>query len=221
MMKWQIYIIAAVFLWAVPARAAVIYLNDGRVVKGKIMAEEGYKITVLVNGSPQFFYTNEIERIDTSDEAPPEDSPDAVAVSRTSSGGQADAKTVLIKRLLELNGVREAIGKQFLSIIEQSPEGVQPELSRMLDVDDVINQLLPIYAKHFDQGEIEALISFYTSPAGQKNLNLTPVLMNETMQVMVKYFTDKSRGMTIPARVAPSRPAGLAVGQEQAAPSAK
>ena len=220
MYKYLWFVILLILLWAGSSEAAVIYMKDGRVVKGSIVREETYKIVVIVDGTPRDYYVNEIERIDKSDEKPQAETKATEFSVVAVPGGLGGTKTTLIKRLLELNGVRESIGKMFLNIIQQSPEGMQAEAERLLDVDAVIDQLLPIYSKHYDEEELKALIGFYSSPVGQKNRDLTPVLMQETMDVMVKYFTKMMKSseasgltnsITTPLAPVPQQPQGESV----------
>jgi hypothetical protein len=42
--------------------------------------------------------------------------------------------------------------------------------------------MIPVYQKHFTQGDVNALIAFYSSPTGQKILNDMPAIMSDSMQ---------------------------------------
>jgi hypothetical protein len=45
--------------------------------------------------------------------------------------------------------------------------------------------MVPANQKHFSKGDIHALISFYSSPTGQKVLRELPAIMAEAMDAMV------------------------------------
>jgi hypothetical protein len=44
--------------------------------------------------------------------------------------------------------------------------------------------MIPVYQRHFTKSEIEALIAFYASPAGQKFLHEMPAVTAETMRAV-------------------------------------
>jgi len=49
--------------------------------------------------------------------------------------------------------------------------------------DEMLNDMVPIYQRHFTKSEIVALTVFYSSPAGQKFLREMPAVTAETMRV--------------------------------------
>jgi hypothetical protein len=57
--------------------------------------------------------------------------------------------------------------------------------------DEMIQAMAPVYEKHFTKGDIDSLVSFYSSPTGQKMLREMPSIMTESMQsmtpIMMKY----------------------------------
>jgi hypothetical protein len=50
-----------------------------------------------------------------------------------------------------------------------------------LDLQEVINQAVPIYDKYFSPEEIKGLIRFYETPLGQKSVSVLPQLTAELM----------------------------------------
>ncbi len=50
------------------------------------------------------------------------------------------------------------------------------------DTTRLIDMLVPIYASHLTQSEIEELIRFYTSPIGQRLTAVQPAIMRESAQ---------------------------------------
>ena len=53
---------------------------------------------------------------------------------------------------------------------------------RELSMDDLIHDLVPIYQKHLTRGDVQALVTFYSSPVGQKLRREQPAIMKESMQ---------------------------------------
>lgn len=48
--------------------------------------------------------------------------------------------------------------------------------------DDMINALIPIYQRHLSKTDVDEIIRFYASPAGQKLLREQPQILQESMQ---------------------------------------
>ena len=53
-------------------------------------------------------------------------------------------------------------------------------------IDEMITEIVPLYARHFTVTEIKAMTVFYKSPAGSKMLQTMPKVMNESMQISQK-----------------------------------
>ncbi|HEX2330845.1 MAG TPA: DUF2059 domain-containing protein [Candidatus Angelobacter sp.] len=51
-----------------------------------------------------------------------------------------------------------------------------------LKLDDLMKNLVPIYQKHLTRADVQAVITFYTSPVGQKLRREQPAMMRETME---------------------------------------
>src|SRR6267378_181599 len=80
------------------------------------------------------------------------------------------AKEADIRSLMELVGARDLVQDGANSAIEQ----------KKFDVDQVTNQLVVFYDKHFTDDEIKGLLQFYGSPLGQKVAAEMPKIGRET-----------------------------------------
>jgi len=58
------------------------------------------------------------------------------------------------------------------------------DLIKNFPMEDMLNDMIPIYQRHFTKSDIAALIAFYSSPAGQKFLHETPAVTAETMRAV-------------------------------------
>lgn len=62
-----------------------------------------------------------------------------------------------------------------------------------MPTEELLQAMAPIYAKHFTKSDINAIITFYSSPVGKKMIDETPEITQEAMQasvgVMQKYMT--------------------------------
>jgi|SRR5579872_1299618 len=58
------------------------------------------------------------------------------------------------------------------------------DLIKHFPLDEMLNDMVPVYQKHFTKSEIDALTAFYSSPAGQKFLHEMPAVTAETMRAV-------------------------------------
>ena len=77
-------------------------------------------------------------------------------------------------------------------IKKRRPEITEADLTRMdqqsedliknFPLDEMLNDMIPVYQRHFSKSEIDALTAFYSSPPGQKFLHEMPAVTAETMR---------------------------------------
>ena len=60
------------------------------------------------------------------------------------------------------------------------------DVFRSLALEDLIQDLVPVYQRHLTRSDVRALIAFYSSAPGQKILREQPAMMKESMQVAGK-----------------------------------
>lgn len=65
-----------------------------------------------------------------------------------------------------------------------SEERQSDDFIKNFPIDDMLNDMIPVYQKHFSKSEIDGLIAFYSSPTGQKFLHEMPAVTAETMNLM-------------------------------------
>jgi len=58
------------------------------------------------------------------------------------------------------------------------------EFVKTFPLEEMLNDMVPVYQKHFSKSDIDGLIAFYSSPTGQKFLHEMPTVTAETMQVL-------------------------------------
>ncbi len=119
------------------------------------------------------------------------------AASLQSSSSIDPAKEADIRSLMELVGARDLVQDGSNTAIEQSREKLLATVptnnkgqafvnafaasyQKKFDVDQVTDQLVAIYDKHFTDDEIKGLLQFYGSPLGQKVSAETPKIGRET-----------------------------------------
>jgi uncharacterized protein len=68
------------------------------------------------------------------------------------------------------------------------------DLFKNMPLDEMSEAMIPAYQKHFTKGDLEAMSAFYSSPVGQKVLEVLPSVMQDGMQaampIMTKYIDD-------------------------------
>ena len=70
---------------------------------------------------------------------------------------------------------------------------LQKDLNDPKLVDELYNQVVPLYARHFTQEDVKALTAFYKSPTGKKSLEVMPVLMGESAQAAQKLVQERAK----------------------------
>jgi len=61
-------------------------------------------------------------------------------------------------------------------------DNIMKESMKDVPMDAMLDDMIPIYQKHFSKADIDAMTSFYASPTGQKVMREMPALTSESMQ---------------------------------------
>jgi len=96
---------------------------------------------------------------------------------------------------------------------EATPEQKQ-QIKEMLDdvlakalgpsaIKEMMDATIPVYQKHMKKADLEAMVAFYSSPAGQRILREQPAMVKESMEVASGIQQKMARTMyqTIDARI--------------------
>jgi hypothetical protein len=129
----------------------------------------------------------------------------AVALAQqTPAPGDAPATKEEVQKLFEvmqihqqMRQVMDAMMKQQSAMIHETLKKRYPQTSadriaradkliaetmKDMPMDAILDDMIPIYQKHFSKTDIEAMTTFYASPTGQKMMQEMPVLTTEAMQ---------------------------------------
>jgi uncharacterized protein len=64
------------------------------------------------------------------------------------------------------------------------------DVTKIYPISEMLDDMVPIYQKHMSKTDVDAIISFYSSPAGQRLLDSMPAMMQDTVSmVMTKMNT--------------------------------
>src|SRR3989338_11246913 len=102
-------------------------------------------------------------------------------------------KRELILKFIDVFGTKRVMEQNLQTMFEDMGSD-DPQTQKFKDnvrVDEIIEQLIPLYDKHFSADELKAYITFYSSAEGQKLLQTIPVLMEESVDISAKYFEEK------------------------------
>lgn len=119
--------------------------------------------------------------------ATPMDSPTHVS----SPSSLSEQKKALIIELIDASGTKETMTQMFDQIKEQAPADQVEILKKVLDINEIISRLIPIYDKYFSDAELQELIAFYKGTTGQKLIEVMPLIMEDSMNASETYFKEK------------------------------
>jgi hypothetical protein len=61
-------------------------------------------------------------------------------------------------------------------------DAIADETFRDMPVDEMFDAMVPIYQRHLTSADLDSIVTFYRSPAGQRLLKEQPAMMAEGMQ---------------------------------------
>lgn len=105
--------------------------------------------------------------------------------------------------ILELLAITNAekLGDQMLEQIFNAYEHMMPDVPvevwqkarKEMRSGDMLELIIPIYAKHFSREDIRGLITFYKSPTGKKFIDKQETIMKESMAIGMAWGQEVSK----------------------------
>jgi uncharacterized protein len=80
---------------------------------------------------------------------------------------------------------REQLQKRHPGITEDELKEMDrefEEVSRAYPIDQLMDDMIPVYQKHLTKADVNSMIAFYSSPTGKKLLHEMPAMTSEAMQ---------------------------------------
>ena len=71
--------------------------------------------------------------------------------------------------------------------------GLFKEMFATIPIDELLEKMVPIYQKHLTKGDLEAIVAFFNSPAGQKLRDKQPQMIQESMQVSMAIMQERMK----------------------------
>lgn len=85
--------------------------------------------------------------------------------------------------------MHQMVHQQFLRDRDKLPPDFEQRMTRMMDqmlhdmpMDEMMQAMIPAYQKHLTKHDVNELITFYSSPTGQKILREMPAMLADAMQ---------------------------------------
>ena len=101
------------------------------------------------------------------------------------------AKTTTIRRLLDLTGAARLALSGMESMVP-AQRAANPQIPGAFwdaflararrSLPQLVEAMVPVYASHFSQAELEQLVRFYESPLGKHLSEVQPLILQESMQ---------------------------------------
>jgi len=163
--------------------AEKIFLKNGSIVQGDLVENTGYAVRIKIGDEVRTIFATDIARILGDDE-------DVFAKTEQEKKDEKlyDEKKELVLRLLKANKAMENINLLFKQLLDQASPETYEKLKKIFKLDEIIEEIVPIYIKHYSLDELKDVVNFYNSPSGIKHIETTPIVMEETMRAAFEYF---------------------------------
>lgn len=102
------------------------------------------------------------------------------------------AKKAEINKMLELTGMNKLMDQMVDQMIasfqtntatQEIPKEFWDKFRAKVKVNDLIEEMIPLYDKHYSLEDLKAVNAFYSTPTGQRLLQSMPVVMQESMAI--------------------------------------
>jgi uncharacterized protein len=100
----------------------------------------------------------------------------------------------MMKKLMATmtQSMHQMMHERYLKHKDELPANYESKMTARMDdmfenmpMDEMMQAMVPAYQKHFTKGDIDNLVTFYSSPTGAKLLRELPSIMAESMQDMM------------------------------------
>lgn len=191
-------VLALLLMMTVPVYADIIIFKDGRMINVRVIQQDESQMKVEENGEEVTYEKDQIQSINgkpvaslTEKTENTEDQKDVKVAAIQDPEPSGLSKRALIRKFLDVFGTRQMMTQNFEQMIASLPQDKAKDLQKILNVDEIIDNIMPLYDKYFTQEDLEAYVAFYSSERGQKFLKILPVIMQESVAVNIEYFKTK------------------------------
>jgi hypothetical protein len=100
------------------------------------------------------------------------------------------AKPESVQKLMDISGagdLGQMMMSQMMPALKQSiPEASEEfwqDVAAEMNFDQLMTSIIPVYQEHLSEADIQAILTFYTTPAGKKLISSQPAIMQQSMQI--------------------------------------
>jgi uncharacterized protein len=101
---------------------------------------------------------------------------------------RSQMKTVMTQVMLQMRSLsHEQLRRQNPNITQGELDKIDATSQQMLKdmpVEGMLDDMVPVYQRHLTKADVNAMISFYSTPTGQKILREMPAITTEGMQAL-------------------------------------
>jgi len=88
----------------------------------------------------------------------------------------------------------------------------------LFTIDELLDDMAGIYQRHVSRSDVDAMITFYSSPAGQHLLDAQPLILKEYMPVIMQRVQERSKALGEEEAKEMEEVTGSHLGEKLAAP---
>lgn len=114
-------------------------------------------------------------------------------VGAVSAQDISSSKKKLVRELMEANGTMDHIDNSINQAILTADDSVRWKLEVMLNQEEIVELLIPVYHEYYTSSDLRSLTEFYKSEVGRKMLKVTPMLMKKSINVMLQHMTEQAK----------------------------
>lgn len=100
------------------------------------------------------------------------------------------AKVESVQKLMDITGaanVGQIMMSQMMPALKQAipdaSESFWQDIQAEMNFDKMIVEIIPVYQQHLSEEDIQAILQFYTTPAGKNLISSQPAIMQQSMQI--------------------------------------
>lgn len=135
------------------------------------------------------------------------------------SQSSKETKVRELIKVMQVDKIAIEGAKQMIALYSESqkdvPQSFWKEFQKEIKSEDLINMYVPIYMKHYSEEDVDGMLTFYKSAVGQKVINSTPAVMEDSMEAGKEWGQkigmklvermNKAKGLQEPPRQMPSK----------------
>ncbi|MBF0388313.1 MAG: DUF2059 domain-containing protein [Candidatus Omnitrophica bacterium] len=192
---FMVLLVAAV--GAASAGAETIYLKSGVTATGKIIEKSDSSVMIDIGGANVTYYKDEIDRIEETPApaavaqpvaAEPARMAEAPAAQPAAAVPVSKAKHDLIMQFVDVFGTRASMKANFEQMMSSLAPEEAAKLRTAFNVEDIIEQLVPLYDRFFTEADLQSYVNFYGSADGKKLVATIPQIMRGSVEISARYF---------------------------------